>query len=69
MSRTVEIECPCGNVCGRYHPAVTMGDPLSCYESYAEGPGEDFSDSDGNWYCSQVCLDTHNQQVKENNDG
>ncbi len=25
--------------------------------------------ADGNWYCSQACLDAHNQQVKENEDG
>jgi len=55
---TSPINCPiCDSQCGTYHYAHMFGDPDSCYDSYATGPGEDFVDDDGNWYCSQECLD------------
>jgi len=62
MSLTADIECPCGTVCGRYRY------PTRTDDGYSEGLGENFADADGNWYCSQECLDAHTKQVKENPD-
>jgi hypothetical protein len=45
------IYCPCGKWVGNYHPA-TRHSPEA-----ADGPGEDFSDDDGNWHCSEECLE------------
>jgi hypothetical protein len=56
MSRSNDILCPvCGDPCGRWHPA-TFTDT-----GYAEGPGENFIGKDGDWYCSEKCLDQHNE--------
>ena len=55
MSRYVSIiKCGyCDEQCGRWHPD-TWNDP-----GYSEGPGENYVDEDGGWYCSQGCLDQH----------
>jgi len=45
------INCgTCGEPCGKAHSA-TFNDA-----AWAEGVGEEFTDKDGNWYCSPECL-------------
>ena len=63
MARRESIDCRyCGEWCGWMYPARTYGDPNDCYDSESEGPGENFTDSDGNWYCSRECLDAQTEQ-------
>lgn len=60
------IECPqCGAICGTHHAAKINADPNDCYEAYDEGEGENFTDENGEWYCSQECLQGHFDEVKE----
>ena len=65
MSRSNDILCPvCGDPCGRWHPA-TFTDT-----GYSEGPGEDFIDDDGDWYCSEKCLaEAEQKKVEETQNG
>jgi hypothetical protein len=48
---TRDIFCHrCESWCGKSYPDTRI-DP-----GFDEGPGENFTDEDGNWHCSQACL-------------
>lgn len=64
MALNMPIECyHCGEWCGTSYSA-THEDP-----GFDEGPGEDYADEEGNWHCSQECLNaTLSDQEDEDED-
>lgn len=55
--KTQIIYCPqCGEPCGKYYPSTGPTVHSGGEIEFSEGIGENFI-ADGNWHCSQDCVD------------